>query len=859
MIAAGDEEFTIPVIIKDDTDFEGNQTFEVTLSNIRKAVFTGNPSPVELTQTITIVDNEEPTLSLAKTEISVAEDVNGGEIELTFELTGLYADSTGDNADLEITYSIETTGTEATEGVDFDTGFAAGTSGTATIAAGELSKAITIDITDDALFEGNETFKVKVADEPGDSTDGFVVFEKDGVTVTELVADITIIDDEVPTLMVDSYSNVGEDDGQITIGFTLSGPRATDVVFEYNTEIDPNNDSRADQADFVGQFSKSATISANSTTTSISIGIIDDDNRENNEEFKLVLSNLVDAKFVDNTATTQDLGITIEDDEMVPTLTITNATTNTDVTGNATSIMEDAGSLVLDLVLTGDPSDEIISFNYETADGTGTNVIAVAGEDYTAQSSTSEMIMSGESDRIVIPILSDTKFEENENFKVTLSNLQNATFGAGIDGVNEGLITVTITNDDGEPTMTIENGATALSFSEGIGSATFNVVLSNPTYKTVTANVATSFTGNADSAETEDYTNPGATLTFNPGPSGTAGSTGSISETITIPISNDSIYEKNEVFTVTVSGVANATFGNDHTNNAIQNLPVTVTILEDDVRSELTADVTLNGDGVLTVAEESGPLSFNLLLSKATTEDTVVMYSTSTGTAKSPADYTAPASNATATIRAGQTTINDQTGTATPIMIPIINDDFTEGNEIFYVTLEIQNKTTAFAHIDQFPDQIVIPVSITDNDTTDPTVYLADNSSQPTPTEASGGNFTIPFELSHASSETVSVTYTITTTPSSDATNAGSTASTQGVDFIAPATGIVTITSGTTGSISIPIVDDNIAEGGEVFTVRLSSPNNATLGSKVDHEYTITDNDSAMISLTGTYHYKHNS
>ena len=245
MIAAGATEFTIPVVIKDDTDFEGNQTFDVTLSNIRKAVFTGSPSPAELTQTITIVDNEEPTLSLAETEISVEEDVNGGEIELTFELTGLYVNSTGDNASLDITYSIETTGPEATEGVDFDTGFAVGATGTATIAAGELSKTITIDITDDALFEGNETFKVKVEDEPGDSTDGFVVFEKDGTTVSELVADITIIDDEVPTLMVDSYSNVGEEDGQIAIGFTLSGPRATDVVFEYNTEIDSGNDSES--------------------------------------------------------------------------------------------------------------------------------------------------------------------------------------------------------------------------------------------------------------------------------------------------------------------------------------------------------------------------------------------------------------------------------------------------------------------------------------------------------------------------------------------------------------------------------------------------------------------------------------
>ena len=73
--------------------------------------------------------------------------------------------------------------------------------------------------------------------------------------------------------------------------------------------------------------------------------------------------------------------------------------------------------------------------------------------------------------------------------------MQNATFGTGLDGANPGVITVTITNDDVEPTMTIENQATAFSFLEGIGNATFNVVLSNPTYKSVTVNVATGTSG----------------------------------------------------------------------------------------------------------------------------------------------------------------------------------------------------------------------------------------------------------------------------------------------------------------------------------------------------------------------------
>ena len=793
MIVAGSDSFTIPVVIKQDTNNEGNQTFDVTLSNIRKAVFTGTPA--ELTQTITIEDDEEPTMSLAKTEISVAEDVNGGEIELIFELTGLYTDSTG-NADLDITYSIETTGTEATEGVDFDTGFAVGASGTATIAAGELSETITIDITDDALFEGNETFKVKVADEPGDSTNGFVVFEKDGVTVTELVADITIIDDEVPTLMVDSYSNVGEDDGQITIGFTLSGPRATDVVFEYNTEIDSNNDSRADQADFVGQFSKSATISANSTTTSISIGIIDDDNRENNEEFKLVLSNLVDAKFVDNTATTQDLGITIEDDEAIPTLSVTG------VTSNAISIDEDDGPLVLELVLTGSSSDEVISFDYATADGTGQNVTAVAGEDYTAQSST-KMVMEGASGRIEIPILSDTKFEEDENFTVTLSNLQNATFTTGFSGA----ITVTITNDDPEPTMTIENEATELSFVEGIGNATFDVVLSNPTYKTVTVNVATGISGVTDPTEADDFTDPAGTLTFAPSASGTPGSTGSDSETITIALNDDSIYEEDEAFVVTVSGVANATFGRDQSNAVINELPVTVTIEDDEDRSVLTAPASR------TVAEgvAGGNLTFDVTLTPATDENTVVDFETITGSAIA-ADFTGTSSG-TVTINATETTAE--------ISIPITDDDIKEIDEEFTIKITLDS-TSGNAYINSTPQEIFVDVTITDNDdaATLPVVKLSANATAPTEEDSvnNGSNFAVQIEIDEESANTVSIDYAI----------AGVTA-TLGEDFIANSSGTVFITTDKTVKIPIPIIDDESFEGDETFTVTLSNPQNATL------------------------------
>ena len=57
----------IPVTIRDDSDNEGNETFVVTLSNLDKALFIGDPAPAELTQTVTIVDDEKPTLTFSQT------------------------------------------------------------------------------------------------------------------------------------------------------------------------------------------------------------------------------------------------------------------------------------------------------------------------------------------------------------------------------------------------------------------------------------------------------------------------------------------------------------------------------------------------------------------------------------------------------------------------------------------------------------------------------------------------------------------------------------------------------------------------------------------------------------------------
>ena len=92
-------------------------------------------------------------------------------------------------------------------------------------------------------------------------------------------------------------------------------------------------------------------------------------------------------------------------------------------------------------------------------------------------------------------------------------------------------------------------------------------------------------------------------------------------------------------------------------------------------------------------------------------------------------------------------------------------------------------------------------------------------------------------DLSAASSQDITVDYTVT-----------GTASGSGTDYTL-ANGTLTISAGSTnGTITIAgIIDDSIDEPNETVIVTLSNPSNATLGGDKVHTYTITDDENTPI------------
>ena len=112
--------------------------------------------------------------------------------------------------------------------------------------------------------------------------------------------------------------------------------------------------------------------------------------------------------------------------------------------------------------------------------------------------------------------------------------------------------------------------------------------------------------------------------------------------------------------------------------------------------------------------------------------------------------------------------------------------------------------------------------------------------------EEEGGPASIGLNLSRPASQAVEVTYS---------TSIASADTAQSTDFTGGSSQTVMITSGTTGTITIPITPDTDQEGDETFTVTIENVSNArfTTGiTSIPVKVTIIDNDAPVLTVSGT-------
>ena len=398
-------------------------------------------------------------------------------------------------------------------------------------------------------------------------------------------------------------------------------------------------------------------------------------------------------------------------------------------------VMVNEGDGTVEFTVTLDhASGATVTVDYATSDGT-----AEAGSDYTAKSGALSFAPGETSKTIEVSVTDDSLGEEDEDFKVTLSNASNATTGD-----DEAKATIT---DNETPTLTIAD-ATA---TEG-ASVSFTVTLDPVAATDVTVEYATSDgTATADSNHKDgaDYTAPasGALLTI-----GTGQSTG----TITIATGNDSVYEEDETFTVTLSSPSsNAVLG---TNRA-----ATGTIENDDTASDDAALKSLAISGTtLTPSFAAGIYSYAGEIDKTTASVTVDVETNHDG----------------ASVVIG--------GDDDPASATQANLDMAFGDNLFTVTVTAQDGATTEEY------EITLTRAPPEVDWEDQTFFIQEDS----------GDIELTVTMSPASVDTVTVDYA----------TVGGTVATAGEDYTATS-GTLTFSPGETEkTITVTILDDTLYE-----------------------------------------------
>ncbi len=362
-------------------------------------------------------------------------------------------------------------------------------------------------IVDDAVVESVESFEVSL----GVPT---------GATLGDPTATVTIVDDDVLTLPVVSVADVevGEGDGTVEVTVSLDRAVSGDVVVPWSTQ----DGSAVAPGDFVSS-SGTLTISTG-VSGAFTVPIVDDAVVESVESFEVSLGVPTGATLGDPTAT-----VTIVDDDVVvppndPELSIEGA-----------SVYEGLGvarvvtlNVSIDSALTED-----VSFRWFTVDGT-----ARAGSDYQRRISQGGTIRAGQtSTTIIVRTYGDRRVEPDETFGVVITPIT-----AGI-GVADGVGTVTILDDDPQPTATIAN-ASVVEGDNGTADMEFVVTFSKPIGNTsIVRWIASDITARRSLG---DYSSSRGFVTIAPGET---------EATIVVKVNGDTRVEPNEQLRIRLTSV----------------------------------------------------------------------------------------------------------------------------------------------------------------------------------------------------------------------------------------------------------------------------------------------------------------
>jgi hypothetical protein len=304
-IPAGQLSVAIPVRPIDDLRVEGNESVSITLNSVVSgaAEILINSQPA----TVMIADNDTPTTASVSAPVQATEGVEDGKFTVSLSKVS--------STDTVLSYTI---GGTANGGTDYQT-----LSGTITIAAGQLSADIPLEVLDDFDVEGNETVSIQL---------NSLVSGAENIVLNTNPSVFTIVDDDVPLTLsvaslrsfaIESPNSAGvsgegdaaepDEDGLFVV--RLNKPSTTDTVIEYEISGTATPD-----ADYVAIFG-TVVIPAGQLSANISVEVIDDLDYEGDETVIVKLKESVAAGDPSIVVDTSPATVTISDNDQ-PTISV---------------------------------------------------------------------------------------------------------------------------------------------------------------------------------------------------------------------------------------------------------------------------------------------------------------------------------------------------------------------------------------------------------------------------------------------------------------------------------------------------------------------------------------------------------
>jgi RHS repeat-associated protein len=647
--ANGETSKTVTIPIVNDTQFEPDETINLTLTNPQGGATLGT----QTTATLTIINDDLPkrgTISLNSSTYTVNE--NG---TFSVDLTRI------GGSDGEVSVTLTPTDGTATAGSDYNNSPI-----TVTFANGETNKNFTIPIIDDNVYEPTETVNLALSNPTGGATLG-----------TQKTAVLNIIDnDAVPGVIQFSNANYSvNEDGTPVTAVTLTRTNGSDG--EVSATISLTNGTATAGSDY-SNSPITVNFANGETSKTVTIPIVNDTQFEPDETINLTLTNPQGGATL-GTQTTATLTIINDDLPKRGTISL----------NSSTYTVNENGTFSVDLTRIGG-SDGEVSVTLTPTDGTAT-----AGSDYN-NSPITVTFANGETNKnFTIPIIDDNVYEPTETVNLALSNptggatlgtqktatlniidndalpgkiqFSNANYSVNENGTPVTAATLTRTNgSDGEVSATISltngtatagsdynNSPITVNFANGETSKTVTIPIVNDVNEDGTPVTAvtlirtngsdgevsvsinlTNGTANAGS----DYNNTPITVNF---------ANGETSKTVTIPIIDDAIFDPNQTINLTLSNPTNGSIiGN-------QNISI-LTIIDNDIPR---LSLVLNQDNIYEGETATGIITRNT--EDQSSELVIILASSDTKEAIVPETVTIPVNQDSATF--SLTGVNDGT------------------------------------------------------------------------------------------------------------------------------------------------------------------------------------------------------